>query len=1031
MTPNNDTRLFLARVLAWPQDNDTPAYVNIHNTFEPSDKSTLRVQKGVTKYPWGGRACRSMDEAINYINWQTQNSGRDMYFCTSTQAIAERKDGKNNRVYYKALRSQENAVKMKALFIDIDLKDGDHGYATSEELFKALGAFLKFSGMPRPTMFVSTGGGIHVYWLMATPLDINEWMPLAYALNEAIRQSGMKCDSQVTIDAARVLRIPGTKNFKYDPAKPVTLMGNMLDFDYNNEKIEQALAPFKVRVPYSSSSPSYSILPPKAPIEGVSDLSAGIDVSNAQPVDLASMISECGFIAEAVAHGGQNYPNPLWNLTTLISTFTIGGSKDAHLMASGHPDYTQGETEQLFLRKQEEKLTRNLGWPTCSAISASGSSHCQACKHFPKGKSPLNFGTMLGHQPQGPQTNQTVQTAQHGQMAPAGNPSANPQTPAQTPSQPTSGGSITPGGMSIDPDLPNSYGRDNNGRVMRAIPSEDGSIVWHKVSDYPMSTPWLQKDPWTLHFTTTTEYNEQTDIAVSVRDVGSGEMRKNLQEQGFIIDGGSRGFTNFTEFLMAWIQKLQKEKNSVVSSVPFGWAVRNGKVGGFVFNGKLYTPSGAEIALNTDPELARQFTPQGNMQDWVDCALIVTDQQRPALDAILASAFAAPLVRFTGHSGLLLSAYSVESGIGKSTALKVAQAVWGDPVRAVQSLNDTQNSVLHKMGELKALPLYWDELQSEDDANKFVDTVFRLSLGREKSRMSAKMTQRTSGVWQTIMVAASNDSLMDAVATRNKATMAGVYRVFEYMVKPAGPGAVGQIDPTVAQRAISALHDNYGQVGLRYAKFLGENFPKVEKHIASMLKDISASVSMKQDERFWVSMIACLLLGASYSNHLNFTNINIKGLRDFLITTFLGMRKTRHSHVSDIKNVANVVNILGRFLNEKRAKNTVVTNIIYRAKGKPPHGTITTKMDLTRLDTVMVHVGVDDHTLRVGRSYLMDWLIQHNHPRHVFFQAMEEELGAKNVNARLGAGTAIAGASEHLIEIDLKSSNLIDFINET
>jgi hypothetical protein len=31
MIAQNPTKLFLARVLAWPQDGDTVAYVNIHN----------------------------------------------------------------------------------------------------------------------------------------------------------------------------------------------------------------------------------------------------------------------------------------------------------------------------------------------------------------------------------------------------------------------------------------------------------------------------------------------------------------------------------------------------------------------------------------------------------------------------------------------------------------------------------------------------------------------------------------------------------------------------------------------------------------------------------------------------------------------------------------------------------------------------------------------------------------------------------------------------------------------------------------
>lgn len=1034
-TNNADTRLFLARVVAWPQDGDTPAYVNVHNTFAPTDMSKLKVVKGKTLYPWGGRACRSVDEAINYIKWQYDGSGRDIYFCTSTQSMAQRKDGKGGRVYYNAMRSQEQAVKLKAIFIDIDLKDGDHGYSTMQELTAALGAFLKATGLPRPTMMVMSGGGVHVYWLLHTPLGVNEWLPLAYALNEAIRRHGLKCDSQCTIDSARVLRVPGTSNFKFDPPKPVTLHGNYLDFDYLNTKIEKALEPYKVKVPYSISSPFMSILPPKPPLAGTSDLSAGIDISGAQPVDLNSLVAECGFITEALATGGRSFTNPLWNLTTLISTFTTGSRADAHRMASGHDDYSIQETDELFDRKVEEKLLRDIGWPTCAAIKSSGCSHCAVCVHLSENKSPLNHSLKAPNTPASNTiVNQSINSSQNSQVTLAGNiqQAGLQNPPAGQTAGVAAGSSIIPGTGVQDPDLPNGYNRNSDGLILTSYQAEAGVTIWTPVSEYPMKDPWLQRNPWILNFTTKTEHGKDTTVSVSMKDVNTSEMRKELQDQAFLVTGGARGFSNLSDFIMAWIQKLQKEKDSIISSVPFGWAVKDGKVGGFVFSGRMYTPKGEETALNTDPELARQFTPVGERQYWIDCAKIITDQKRPALDAILASSFAAPLVRFTGHSGLLLSAYSVESGIGKSTALKIAQAVWGDPVKAVQSLSDTQNSVLNKMGELKSLPLYWDELQSEDDSKKFVDTVFRLSLGKERSRLTSKVTQRTPGTWQTIMVAASNDSLMDAVANRNKTTMAGVYRIFEYIVTPAGKGAIGQIDPTVAQRKLAKLNDNHGMIGVEYAKFLGTNLETIEKHMASTLKGVGDVTKMHPDERFWVSMIACLIMGASYSNHLGFTDIDVPQLKAFLTGTLAKMRKTRSAHTSDIQNVVNVVSILGRFLNEKRARNTMITNIIYRQRGKPPQGMVhTAGVDMTKMDTIMVHVGKDDKTLRIGRSYLMEWLIENHHPRQVFFEAMEATLGAKYVNARLAAGTPLAGASEHLLEIDLTATPLIDFINES
>lgn len=1036
-TQTSATKLFLARVLAWPQDGDAPAYVNIHNTFEPSDKTTVRKDKtGKEILPWTGRAFKSLDAAVKGVTFlNTSANSKDIYFCTSTQIYAEEKVSAKGFKYDKAIRTADGAVKLKALFIDCDLKGGDHGYDTPQEFAAALASFLTATGLPKPTIIIASGGGYHMYWCLLRALTVDEWLPLAYALAEATKKNGFKCDTQCTIDAARILRVPGTKNYKYDPPRLVTFATTPVDYDYLNDRIEKSLEPYKVQVPFNLRNASMTLLPPKTPITGMSDLASGIDTSSMMPIKLDSLMGVCGFITEALTTGGSNFTNPLWMLTTLIASFTENGRSDAHRMACGHSGYGPGETDEMFDRKVEDKLTKNLGWPKCSTISASGCTSCATCPLFADNKSPLNYAEKVVA------TLQVTPVGGFSQAAMAtGQPSGASQTPIQNATQPQqqasaaastpTAGTTLPGTGVPDADLPSGYLRTPNGIILYPNQNEDGSTTWMPVTRYPMIDPWMQRDPWSLNFTTETEFGKMSQVCVPLKDVGSAEMKKSLQEQGFMVGGGPRGFNNLSEFIMSWITKLQATKDSVISSVPFGWLVRRGNVEGFVYGGQLHTPTGTEVASNTDPELQRQFSPEGAKQPWIDACMMITNQKRPALDAIIASAFAAPLVRFTGHAGLLMSAYSVESGIGKSTALKIAQAVWGDPVKAVQSLSDTQNSVLNKLGELRSLPVYWDELKSEEDTKKFVDTVFRLTLGKEKSRMTSKVTQRTPGTWQTIMVAASNESLMDSVAYKTRTTTAGLYRVFEYTVDAPKPGALGQIDPTVAQRVLSKLHDNYGTVGYEYASYLGTNHARVEQEIGLVLSGIGKEVGMGADERFWVALIACILLGARYANRLGFAQIDEVGLKAFMYATLKEMRSQRNSQPVDMRNVVNVVNTLARFLNESRARNTLKTNIIYKHRGKPPMGMVQTINDPSKLDTIHVHIGADDHTIRIGQSYLYDWLANNNYSRHVFLKALQTELGAKIVSGRLGAGTQYANANEYVIEMDISKSNILNFLDE-
>jgi hypothetical protein len=161
------------------------------------------------------------------------------------------------------------------------------------------------------------------------------------------------------------------------------------------ETIEQALEPYKTRVP-ALPAPSEIIIPAPSPrvlakFAGLeNDLSAGID-SSFPPIKLTDIASECAFVRDAIATSGAAYTEPMWNLTTLISTFTERGRPDAHLMGSGHPGYTKESTDERYDRKVREKTHKGLGWPSCSAISAAGCIACESCKHFSEGKTPLHF----------------------------------------------------------------------------------------------------------------------------------------------------------------------------------------------------------------------------------------------------------------------------------------------------------------------------------------------------------------------------------------------------------------------------------------------------------------------------------------------------------------------------------------------------------------------------------------------------------------------------------------------------------------
>ena len=87
-----------------------------------------------------------------------------------------------------------------------------------------------------------------------------------------------------------------------------------------------------------------------------------------------------------------------------------------------------------------------------------------------------------------------------------------------------------------------------------------------------------------------------------------------------------------------------------------------------------------------------------------------------------------------------------------------------------------------------------------------------------------------------LLASASNDSLLDYVTAQTNSTTAGLYRIFQYVVKPPASNGPGEIEPSEAAHIVAKVHDNYGQIGLAYARFLGANFVTIENDVHNYAK---------------------------------------------------------------------------------------------------------------------------------------------------------------------------------------------------
>ena len=360
-------RDFLASVVPL---NHSGGYISIH-------------WKHPGKKRFHGHSFQTIDAALQWVAQLKAGVPADIWFCISSQKLN------------KGHRDREHAIGLICLPMDLDIKpDNPKHYGTMAEAIAELFMFCIRFGIPRPSFIVATGGGLHVYWLSDRVLSVEEWQVYADAIKIAATSFGLKFDSTCTGDAARVLRMPGTLNWKYDPPRPVRLLQSST-LNYSNGVRHDFAAVFGKLLSEKPSRP-YKIADRLADIKVAEAFKhlpvtpVDIVVGDYPPLPLEPILAECGWLRHVHDSGGIDQSEPLWKLALNVCGFLQEGEQLIHTFSKNHPGYDHDETKAKFERARQDQQAKDLGWPQCKTIEAAGSTHCKDCPHLAAGKSPLN-----------------------------------------------------------------------------------------------------------------------------------------------------------------------------------------------------------------------------------------------------------------------------------------------------------------------------------------------------------------------------------------------------------------------------------------------------------------------------------------------------------------------------------------------------------------------------------------------------------------------------------------------------------------
>jgi len=810
---------FMARVVAWPGEL-SPGYVNLH-WFGPVDPNDPKKDR-----PMPGRAFKNLASFMSYLNYATSKPAffREIYFCLSIQREHR---GLSKRGKLRARRGKAFALAYKSLWVDADFGPKKH-YKTLTEVIRALAKFCKDANLPPPTAIVLTGGGIHAYWISNRPLTPDEWRPLAEGLRAETIKHGFKCDDIIT-DQSRVLRIPGTFNNKESVPRLVKLKYLLPDdYDFTTApfatlaaKVPPAPAPkaASVTAPVTFPVPDVFAKGPSKIFDGRVDAKDNDIGGRYDPdamLDPTEVFRGCRHFRDSLRTHGKSQSYGLWNNTALASTWLENGREIFHALSSGYPTYTRAESDKKFDQKLVERAeNKDLGWPACTTFEGEGA-NCRQCLFYGKLKSPLNLTKRVSTPPP-------------------------PPPPLLSPEE---------------LEFPANYRLNDDGIICEIMEKEDkhgnegawlNPLFMCKLRNFEAQRGALRKlsfevlldgDDWDR-----VEINEGVDLN------SDGSIITALRQQGVKPNTTATSARRIITFMTSFMAKLDASRKRQ-ATVPFGW-LRDKDSGetplGFAYGGRTIMSDGSMRASGyADRQLETFYTPTGKETPWWELLRTVTSRHHTALECIIATSFAAPLAYATGLYNGVICAWSPESGAHKSTSIAVGAAVWGSPKLTKERPKSSQKGILHKLGILKNLPVYWDEINNDDKMNEVQEILSDSTEGSGGSKLKSNRQFHDHDEWQTLMLVGANKSLVENIINNNTGTDAQLQRVFEFQVeKRADTAKSYDID-----RLTNALDYNYGHVGLAYSQLLGNNIKRVHKDVGDAMARFATEVNMRSEERF-------------------------------------------------------------------------------------------------------------------------------------------------------------------------------------
>ncbi len=230
---------------------------------------------------------------------------------------------------------------------------------------------------------------------------------------------------------------------------------------------------------------------------------------------------------------------------------------------------------------------------------------------------------------------------------------------------------------------------------------------------------------------------------------------------------------------------------------------------------------------------------------WFDVGNVLRTEF-PYSRAIMAASFASPLVSLLGHRNIFYHISGSPSS-GKTSLLRFAMSIWGDPGKNVISFYATDAGLRDYAEEMNFLPLAIDQVELVNPKSKLPSLVYELCEHFFR-------TPRYIKEWHNCIISTGNKSICSLAPNLRKYPS-----LLDVKADPLTREASRKLGNLICR--VASAH--YGFAGTKFVSFLVEKKGSIKADYEKMLKELVADVHYECVENVAVLCLADFYSGIS------------------------------------------------------------------------------------------------------------------------------------------------------------------------